>query len=172
MSQPRRHLHALVAAGIAGIVAAAGVATARAESLSPLPPVVGATELFAIDELSGVALYGFDPVSYFLGEGPKAGLPEYEIIWSGVAWRFASAANREAFARDPETYAPRLGGYDATGIARGVTVRANPWLSVVRADGLYLFRSDHGRARFVADESIAEKAEERWANLKPVLVQP
>ena len=155
-----------------GLVATAGAATTRAENLSSLPPVVGVTEVFALDELSGVALYGFDPVSYFLGEGPKPGRPEYEIVWSGVAWRFASAANREAFARDPETYAPRFGGYDATGIARGVTVRANPWLSVVRPDGLYLFRSDQGRARFVADESIAEKAEERWASLKPALVQP
>ena len=159
-------------ASLAGIAIDAKVMTACAANLSSLPPVVGVTELFALDELSGIALYGFDPVSYFLDDGPQPGLAEHEVIWSGVAWRFASAANREAFLRDPETYAPRFGGYDATAVAKGLTVRANPWLSVVRADGLYLFRSDHGRARFVADESIAEKAEERWANLKPVLVQP
>ncbi len=143
---------------------------ARAESLSPLPPVVGVTERFAADSLSGVAIEGFDPVSYFVGDGPKPGLPEHELVWSGVAWRFANAANREAFRRDPETYAPRFGGYDAGAVARGLTVRANPWLSVVRADGLYLFRSDHDRARFVADPSIAVKAVERWAGLKGTLV--
>jgi hypothetical protein len=97
MSQPRRSLCASAAAGLA---VAALVAAARAESL-PLPPVLGATELFVADGLSGVALDGFDPVSYFLGEGPKPGLTEYELVWSGIAWRFASAANREAFQRDP-----------------------------------------------------------------------
>jgi hypothetical protein len=171
MSQPRR-LCALILAGAAGLALHAMIITAKAANLSSLPPVLGVTELFAVDELSGVALYGFDPVSYFLGEGPKAGLAEHEVIWSGVAWRFASRANREAFLRDPEAYAPRFGGYDATAVAKGLTVRANPWLSVVRPDGLYLFRNDHGRARFVADESIVERAQERWSNLKPVLVQP
>src|SRR3712207_5763771 len=172
MSQPRRRLFALTLAGLAGVAIYGNVLMARAATLSSLPPVVGVTELFAVDELSGVALYGFDPVSYFLGEGPKAGLAEHEAIWSGVAWRFASAANREAFLRDPETYAPRFGGYDAAALAQGLTVQGNPLLSLVRPDGLYLFRSDHGRARFMADRSLAAKAAERWAGLKPELVQP
>jgi hypothetical protein len=170
MSQPRRSFRASLAAGLAGLAAVAPVAAARAESLSSLPPVIGATELFVADGLSGVALDGFDPVSYFVGEGPKPGLPEHELVWGGVAWRFASAANREAFRRDPDAYAPRFGGYDAEAVARGLTVRANPWLSVVRADGLYLFRNDHDRARFVADPGIAAKAAERWASLKSSLV--
>jgi len=165
MSQPRRCLRA----GLAGLAALAPVAVARAESLS-LPPLVGATEVFVADGLSGVALDGFDPVSYFLGNGPKPGLPEHELVWSGVAWRFASAANRDAFRRDPEVYAPQFGGYDASGVARGLAVRANPWLAVVRADGLYLFRSDHDRARFVADPGIAKRAVERWASLRSALV--
>jgi hypothetical protein len=172
MSQPRRRLWAIVFAGIVGTAIHTDVITARAATLSSLPLVVGVTELYALDELSGVALYGFDPVSYFLGEGPKAGSAEYEALWNGVAWRFSSAANREAFLRDPEIYEPRFGGYDATAVAQGLTVRANPWLSVVRPDGLYLFRSDHGRARFVADLSLAGKAEERWSSLKPALIQP
>jgi hypothetical protein len=170
MSQPRQSLCASVAACLGGLALLASVA--RADALSSLPPVVGVTELYVVDELSGVALDGYDPVSYFLGAGPKPGLPEYELVWSGVAWRFATPANREAFRRDPETYAPRFGGYDAEAVARGLTVRANPWLSVVRSDGLYLFRSDHDRARFVADPRIAQRASERWASLKSGLVQP
>jgi hypothetical protein len=168
MSQPRR----LLAFTLAGLALHVNIMVTRAANLSSLPPVLGVTELFAVDELSGVALYGFDPVSYFLGEGPKPGLADYETVWSGVAWRFASRANQEAFLRDPEVYAPRFGGYDATAVAKGLTVQANPWLSVVRSDGLYLFRSDHARARFVADKGIAEQAEERWAHLKGALVQP
>src|SRR5215213_3303476 len=156
MSQPRQSLCASVAACLGGLMLLASIA--RADALSLLPPVLGVTELYVVDELSGAALDGYDPVSYFLGGAPQPGRPEYELVWSGVAWRFASAANREAFRRNPETYAPRFGGYDAEAVAQGLTVRANPWLSVVRGDGLYLFRTDHGRARFVADESIAERA--------------
>jgi YHS domain-containing protein len=172
MSLPRRYLCALVLAGLAGLAMPMDALRARAAMLSSLPPVLGVTQVFALDELSGVALYGFDPVSYFLGEGPKGGLAEYEVIWSGVAWRFASAANREAFVEHPEAYAPRLGGYEATAAAGGIIVEANPLLFAVTSEGLYLFRSDHARARFMADDSIAHKAEERWSGLKRDLLQP
>src|SRR3954466_15235016 len=84
-------------------------AAGRAQPLDGLPPVVGASEVFVADERSGFGLRGFDPVSYFLGPMPLPGREGVELIWRGVAWRFASEANREAFARDPEVYAPRIG---------------------------------------------------------------
>ena len=172
MFQAKRHFGALMAAAVAGSICLAPGVRATAATVASLPPGVGLTELFAPDGRSGVALSGFDPVTYFLTEGPQPGRPEHEIIWSGVAWRFASAANREAFVGDPEAYAPRLGGYDATAAAGGVIVEANPLLFAVTSEGLYLFRSDHARARFMADDSIAHKAEERWSGLKRDLLQP
>jgi hypothetical protein len=172
MFQAKRHFGAVTAAAVAGFMCLAPGPTATAATVAALPPVVGLTELFAPEPSSGVALSGFDAVTYFLSGGPQPGLPEYEIIWNGVAWRFASAANREAFAEDPEAYAPRLGGYDATAAAGGLVVQANPLLFTVTSDGLYLFRSDHARARFMADDSIAHKAEERWSDLKRDLLQP
>jgi hypothetical protein len=171
MFQAKRHFGAVVAAA-AGFFCLVPAPRATAAAVAALPPLVGVTELFAPDARSGVALSGFDPVTYFLTEGPQPGRPEYEIIWKGIAWRFASAANREAFAEDPEAYAPRLGGYDATAAAGGLIVEANPLLFAVTSDGLYLFRSDHARARFMADDSIAHKAEERWSNLRRELLQP
>ena len=171
MFQAKRRFCAVAGIFLAGC--ALGMAVqANAASLAVLPPGVGLAQLFAPDARSGVALYGFDPVTYFLIEGPRPGQPEHEIIWSGLAWRFSSAANREAFARDPEAYAPRLGGYDATAAAGGLVVEANPLLFAVRAEGLYLFRSDHARARFMADESIAQRAEQRWSDLKKELIEP
>jgi hypothetical protein len=157
---------------LAGFICLAPDARAAAATVAALPPVVGLTELFAPDGHSGLALSGFDPVTYFLGQGPQPGRPEHEIMWGGVAWRFATAANRAAFAADPEAYAPRLGGYDATAAAGGLIVGANPLLFTVTSEGLYLFRSDHARARFMADQSIAHKAEERWSDLKQELLQP
>jgi hypothetical protein len=172
MSQGWRGRAALIRASLAALALAACGGPAAPANLSLLPPVYGLSPLFIPDKTSGLALHGFDPVSYFLGEGVKPGLPEHEMVWNGLAWRFASAANREAFARDPEAYAPQFGGYDATGLAGGLVVQGNPLFPVVHEDRLYLFRSDHGRARFLADQTIVARAEHRWPDVVRELVQP
>jgi hypothetical protein len=140
--------------------------------LPTLPPPVGVAEVFLRDDLTGLALSGFDPVSYFLPEGPKPGRAELEHVWAGVAWRFASEANRTAFAATPEVFAPRIGGYDATAASQGRLVDASAALHVVRGGRLYLFRSDANRARFLADESLSARSEERWPELQQQLVRP
>ena len=153
---------------LAGLLAAS---SAWAQGVPEAVPLVGATEIYDFDETSGLALAGFDPVTYFLPEGPKPGRPELELVWSGVAWRFASQANRAAFAADPTAFAPRIGGYDAQAASLGRVVDGDPGLYLIRDGRLYLFRSDATRARFLADGSIAAKSEERWALLKTGLVQ-
>jgi YHS domain-containing protein len=148
-----------------------GVSGARGDGLG-LPPVVGAVEMHAADGSSGLALRGFDPVSFQLPDGPRPGRREHEVLWSGVAWRFASAANRDAFERHPEIYAPRLGGYDAIAAARGLLVAAEPEIFAVRGGRLYLFRTAENRARFGRDPALAAAAEARWPDLRRALVQP
>lgn len=135
-------------------------------------PLVGLTEIFHRDDATGLVLAGFDPVTYLLPEGPQPGRDDLEIIWSGVAWRFASEANRAAFEANPAIYAPRLGAYDAEAISRGRIVDANPALYLIREGRLYIFRNDASRARFLADPTIAAKSEERWIALRGGLVQP
>ena len=145
---------------------------APAGALVPaLPPVIGAVETFAEHGASGLALSGFDPVSYHLGR-PVPGRADIEHLWGGVAWRFASEANRVAFAANPQAYAPRLGGHDAVAAARGLLVEADPTLPAVHGGGLYLFRTDDARARFEADPSLGRAAEARWPELRRNLVQP
>lgn len=136
-----------------------------------LPPVVGATEMFVADDWSGFGLRGFDPVSYFTPAGPQAGREGIELIWSGLGWRFASAANRAAFEHEPQAYAPRIGGHDPTAAAEGRLVAGEPALFLIREERLYLFRNDRSRARFLADPTLAEKAEARWAELGRRLVR-
>jgi hypothetical protein len=135
------------------------------------PAVIGASELFQHDTASGVALQGLDPVTYFLREGPQPGCPDLELVWGGVAWRFASEANRAAFERDPASYAPRIGGYDAQAASLGRIVDASPAIYIVSGQRLYLFRNDASRARFLADEAVAALGEERWAEMTSRLVR-
>jgi hypothetical protein len=162
-----------MAAVRAAVAAAAllGSAAGRADPIAALPPVVGATQAFVSDELTGLGLRGFDPISYFLGT-PRAGEAGIELLWSGVVWRFANEANRAAFARDPKLYAPRLGGYDPSAAAEGALVAADPAVFLVRGERLYLFRNEASRARFLAEPSIEARAEARWPELRRGLVQP
>jgi len=142
----------------------------RPVGVGAMPPVVGASERVVADPHSGLAVGGFDPVGYFLHAAPVAGLPEFELIWSGVAWRFASEANREAFRRDPEIYAPRFGGHDPVAMAQGRPIAADPTLFAVVAERLYLFRDEASRTRFLAEPALAERAAARWRELRPGLV--
>ncbi|HEY8380904.1 MAG TPA: YHS domain-containing (seleno)protein [Microvirga sp.] len=137
----------------------------------PWPHLVGAAEVYRSDEQTGLALGGFDPVSYFTPSGPQAGRPELEVLWSGVAWRFASEANRAAFLAAPQVYAPQMGGYDAEAASRGRIVDADPLLYLVSGERLYLFRTDAGRARFLADESVQGRGLEEWERLKAQLAR-
>ena len=149
----------------------AAVLPAAAGGPAELPPVLGATELFARHDRSGVGLSGFDPVSYFAGE-PRPGRADLELVWAGLAWRFSSAANREAFRRDPAVYAPRLGAYDAAAAADGRLVEADPTRFALVAGRLYLFRDAAGQRRFVAEPALAAAAEKRWPDLSRELVKP
>jgi hypothetical protein len=134
---------------------------ARAEEGAALRDPVPA--LYAADPLSGLALRGYDPVSYALG-APLPGRAAWEGFWSGLSWRFAGPANRAAFLRDPEVYAPRLGGYDPLGIADGHLVEADPLVPLLRDGRLYLFRSPAHRA--AADAAVLAGAEARWPSLR------
>lgn len=111
---------------------------------------VGLPPPFVVDPLTGVALDGLDPVSYFTDSQPLPGKPDYEYDWKGVPWYFASGANRDIFMRSPETYAPQFGGHSTTGLAQGFLSDGNPQIYLVVAQRLYLFYSIDNRDAFVA----------------------
>jgi YHS domain-containing protein len=69
----------------------------------------------AFDEINktsfGVAIKGYDTVAYHTENRPVQGKSEFSYTWADAKWYFASAANRDLFAADPERYAPQYGGY-------------------------------------------------------------
>jgi YHS domain-containing protein len=89
-----------------------------------LPRGAGATQpVFAED---GIAVRGTDVVAYFTDARPVPGRAEFSHAWRGATWRFASAANRDLFAADPERYAPAYGGHCAWAVAQGYTAPIDP----------------------------------------------
>jgi YHS domain-containing protein len=124
----------------------------------------GLDGLIDTDPLTGVALDGFDPVSYFTEADPLPGLPDYEYDWQGVPWYFANAANRDVFMRNPEVYAPQFGGHATTALSEGYLSDGDPRLYLVVAQRLYLFYSPATRDGFIASPGrVIEAASKHWA---------
>lgn len=153
---------------ITGLLAAVWVVIGLALSA----PAGAAALVTAIvtDPLTGVAIEGYDPVSYFTEPEPVQGLADFEYQWGGVPWYFASAANRDVFIRNPEIYAPQYGGHCVTSLSRGYLSDGKPRLYVIVGMKLYLFYSVANReAFFSSEEKSLQGAEGGWAQLKGTL---
>jgi len=87
---------------------------------------------------SGHAIRGFDPVAYFTDGAPQPGSESYAHDWNGATWLFTSAEHRDAFAADPERYAPQFGGYCAYAVAKGHAANADPRVWSIVDGKLYL----------------------------------
>jgi len=123
------------------------------------------------DPLSGVALEGYDPVTYFTEPEPLPGLPGYEYYWAVVPWYFVSAANRDVFKRAPEVYAPQHGGYCEMSLARGYLSDGKPQIFAIEKMKLYLFYSAANREAFLlAEREAIAAAAINWQRLSDDLV--
>jgi YHS domain-containing protein len=142
-------------------------------ALSATAPVSAASIITAIvtDPISGIAIDGYDPVTYFTDPQPQRGVPDFEYYWAGVPWYFVSAANRDVFIRAPEVYAPQHGGYCEMALARGYLSDGKPGIYLIRDIKLYFFYSAANRDAFqLAETEAAAKAGANWPGLSATLI--
>ncbi|GGE39495.1 hypothetical protein GCM10007276_16040 [Agaricicola taiwanensis] len=114
-----------------------------------------------------MAIDGYDPVSYFTDEKPRPGSPLYEFVWRDAVWRFANEGNLAAFKAHPDVYAPRFGGFDPNGVARGLLVKGDSHVFAMSDmdKRLYLFSNEDSRRTFISDQDLAAKANSMWQEL-------
>ena len=74
----------------------------------------------------GLAIKGYDPVSYFNDSKATKGNKKFEVEHAGATWRFASQKNLDQFKKAPETFAPQFGGYCAWAVSQGYTAGIDP----------------------------------------------
>lgn len=115
----------------------------------------------------GLAIRGYDPVAYFTESKPVKGKAEFTHEHEGAVWRFASAANRDAFAAEPERFAPQYGGYCAWAVAQGYTASIDPDAWRIESGKLYLNYSKSVQRRWERDipGNIA-KGDTNWPGIK------
>ena len=96
------------------------------------------------------AVSGYDVVSYFAGT-PAAGSTEFTVMHNGAGFRFASAANRDAFRASPDRYAPQFGGHCAWAASQGRLAGPDPTIWHIVGGKLYLNCSKDADAKWLAD---------------------
>jgi len=113
-----------------------------------------------------LALSGYDAVSYFKDGKPVVGKSAFAYTWMDAVWHFSSAENRDAFAKEPEKYAPQYGGYCAFGTSQGHLVPGDPQAWKVVDDKLYLNYNKDVQKFWLQDvPGNIQKADENWPKL-------
>jgi YHS domain-containing protein len=118
----------------------------------------------------GLAIQGYDPVSYFDGkpaEGDKANAFQYQ----GVVYYFKNAGNLEQFKKNPSKYEPQYGGWCAYAMgAKGEKVEVDPETFKIVDNKLYLFYNKYFNNTLKSwnkDETkLKSKADANWAKFK------
>ena len=112
----------------------------------------------------GLALRGYDAVTYFREGAAVEGRAEFTHEWNGARWLFKSAENRDAFAREPEAFAPQYGGYCSYAVAHGYTADADPQAWKVVGGKLYLNYNEDVRKLWEQDiPGFLQKSEQNWS---------
>ena len=116
---------------------------------------------------SDAAIQGYDPVAYFKDSKPVKGKSEFNYVWKGVKWHFASLENLNDFKANPEKFAPQFGGYCAYGVADGHKAPTSPdaWTIV---DGKLYLNYDKGVRELWRknQDAFIIKANENWPKVK------
>jgi YHS domain-containing protein len=125
-----------------------------ASAVHPVDARKSPNGLDPVNKLDGrLALDGYDVVAYFTEGKAVKGTAEFNHVWLGAEWHFASAASRDAFVKEPEKYAPQFGGYCAWAVAHGYTANGDPTVWKVVDGKLYLNYNQRVKEKWQEDEA-------------------
>jgi YHS domain-containing protein len=117
----------------------------------------------------GVALGGFDAVSYFTDGKPIKGDAKIEATFNGALYHFVSQEHRETFERDPIKYVPAYGGFCGYAASIGKVRPSNPELWSIVQGRLILQHTKGALELWDKDvEDNKAKADANWPKLVEV----
>jgi len=99
-----------------------------------------ALRLKQFNQDNGLALKGYDPVSYFTLNKAIKGKKEFSINYHGINYDFSNSENRQIFQANPEKYEPQYGGWCAYAMGKeGAKVEVDPETYKIIDGKLFLF---------------------------------
>lgn len=88
----------------------------------------------------GVALQGYDPVSYFKSDKPQKGQSRFQAKQGEAIYWFSSESNKQEFLKEPKKYEPQYGGWCAYAVADHKSkVEVDPLSYTIQDGRLLLF---------------------------------
>lgn len=122
-----------------------------------------------INHKKGIAIEGYDPVTYFTGK-PQEGKDDITTSYNGVVYYFTSEENKEAFNNNPDKYEPAYGGWCAYAMGEtGEKVKVDPETFKIIDDKIYLFYNFWGTNTLEPwnknEQSLKTKADKNWKQI-------
>ncbi len=94
---------------------------------------------FNIDS-KGLAIQGYDIISYYLYPAPKLGKKEYSYLYKGILYYFETEKTMNVFKLNPEKWEPAYGGWCAYAMGNsGEKVEVDPATYKIIDNRVYLF---------------------------------
>jgi len=118
----------------------------------------------------GIALQGYDAVSYFNAVKPLKGDKQFAVSIEGISYYFSNATNKELFSKSPKKYEPQYGGWCAYAMgSSGEKVEVDPETFKISNGKLYLFYHswvNNTLTKWNKDEStLKPTADKNWSIL-------
>lgn len=115
----------------------------------------------------GVGAHGYDPVAFFADGKAVKGNPQYQRSYGGATYYFQSAANKDAFDKEPAKYVPQYGGYCAMAMATGKLEDVDPIYFLVYDGKLMLQQNEKAHIIFAQDAAgNLKKADQNWVKFQ------
>jgi len=138
-------------------------------SLSTFSQTESAKRIKECNIEDGVALQGYDPVSYFSGK-PLKGNKKYTTAYQGINYLFANESNKEIFKKEPAKYEPEYGGWCAYAMGEnGEKVNIDPQTYKIKDGKLYVFYNrffNNTLDKWNKDEkNYKRKADVNWSKI-------
>lgn len=129
------------------------------------------SDRYVVNPATGIAMFGYDLVSYFTDQKSVVGQEAFEVEWDENYWYFTSAANADRFLEAPEAFLPKFNGYGAHGVALGRLAQGNPMIWALYENQLFFFHSVSARNEWVQNPAQhVEDGQQQWHKLSRDLV--
>jgi YHS domain-containing protein len=118
---------------------------------------------------NGIALSGYDPVSYYSSK-PVKGKKDLALKYKSVVYLFSTQTNLDKFKTDPTRYEPAYGGWCAYAMGeRGEKVEIDPETYKIIHGKVYLYYNtffNNTLTDWNKDETtLKKKADSNWTTL-------
>ena len=116
-----------------------------------------------IFQRNGLAIGGYDPVSFFTQGKAVKGEDSLFFVWKEAKWLFTSRKNLDTFSQNPGNYAPAYGGYCAYGMSDGHKAPTEPDTWTIIENRLYFNYNRKVKEIWLKDTpGHIEKADANW----------